>query len=51
MVLKNHKEFIRNIIPTLKTQQRFGSERHNVSSKLIRLFYVEMIIKECNKMI
>ena len=29
IVLKNHKEFIRNNKSILKTQQRYKSERHN----------------------
>ena len=30
IVLKNHKQFIRNNKSILKTQQRFKSEKHNV---------------------
>ena len=46
------KEFIKNNKLILKTQQRFKSERHNVLlKKLIRLLYVQMMIKECNQLI
>ena len=35
IVLKNHKEFIRNNKSISKTQQRFKSERHNVFTEEI----------------
>ena len=35
IVLTNHKEFIRNNKLLLKTQQRFKSEKHNVSAEKI----------------
>ena len=35
MVLKNHKEFIKNNKLILKTQQRFKSERNNVFTEEI----------------
>ena len=39
---EDHKEFI----TILKTQHRFGSEKHNaLRKKLIRLFSVQMMIK------
>ena len=35
IVLKNHKEFIRNSKSISKTQQRFKSEKHNIFTKEI----------------
>ena len=35
----------------LKTQQRITSKRHFLMDKLIRMFWVQMITKECNQLI